>query len=209
MVPMQFLADTFASWRQPPAVPVPRSWSPAMPSSLPRPSSNARSPPTTRTTAPPAASCCIPGQTSRSGALRSGGDSIDNQAREAIAAARARARRRAWAAGACPGWIVMDFDATLVESHSEKHRVAPTYRRGFGFHPLVAYLDGTEKALAGLLRPGNTPAPTHRSRPDRRCRRRPGAAAGRHQSDRLPTRRVDASSRRLGVMHPCLRGRAP
>ncbi len=82
-------------------------------------------------------------------------DSVDNQRREAVAAARAIARRRAWALGARPGWIVLDLDATLVTSHSEKHRAAPTYKRGFGFHPLLVYLDGTDEALAGMLRPGN------------------------------------------------------
>jgi len=82
-------------------------------------------------------------------------DSVDNQRRAAISAARAWARRRAWEAGARPGWIVMDLDATLVESHSEKHRAAPTYKRSFGFHPLLVYLDGTEEALSGMLRPGN------------------------------------------------------
>ena len=30
-----------------------------------------------------------------------------------------------------------------------------TWKRGFGFHPLMAYLDATGEALAGLLRPGN------------------------------------------------------
>jgi hypothetical protein len=82
-------------------------------------------------------------------------DSVDNQARAAISAARARARRRAWEAGARPGWIVMDLDATVVVSHSEKHRAAPTYKRTFGHHPMFVYLDGSEEALAAMLRPGN------------------------------------------------------
>jgi hypothetical protein len=82
-------------------------------------------------------------------------DAIDNQVRAAISAARACARRRAWEAGVRPGWIVMDLDATLVTAHSEKHRAAPTFKHGFGFHPLVVYLDGTEEALSGMLRPGN------------------------------------------------------
>jgi hypothetical protein len=47
------------------------------------------------------------------------------------------------------------MDATLVTSHSDKEQAAPTYKRGYGFHPLVAYLDATGEALAGLLRPGN------------------------------------------------------
>lgn len=73
----------------------------------------------------------------------------------AIAQARAAARAKAWAAGADPGWYVLDFDATLVHSHSEKEQAAPTYKKGFGFHPLLVYLDATGEALAGKLRPGN------------------------------------------------------
>jgi Transposase DDE domain group 1 len=53
-----------------------------------------------------------------------------------------------------PGFYVIDIDATLIDAHSEKERAAPTYKRGFGFHPLLAYLDATGEALAGLLRPG-------------------------------------------------------
>ena len=78
----------------------------------------------------------------------------------AIATARAKARAQAWAAGADPGFYVMDFDATLVTAHSEKQGAAPTYKRGFGFHPLLVYLDATGEALAGLLRPGNAASNT-------------------------------------------------
>ena len=77
---------------------------------------------------------------------------------EQIKAARAQARAAAWAAGADPGFYVIDIDATLVESHSAKQGAAGTYKGGFGFHPLVAYLDATGEALAGLLRPGNAAA---------------------------------------------------
>jgi hypothetical protein len=35
---------------------------------------------------------------------------------------------------------------------------AGNYKGTFGFHPLLAYLDGVEDALAGLLRPGNAGA---------------------------------------------------
>lgn len=82
-------------------------------------------------------------------------EAVDAEALERVNAARAEARASAWAAGADPGFYVVDIDATLVGSHSEKERAAPTYKRGFGFHPLLAYLDGTHEALAGLLRPGN------------------------------------------------------
>jgi hypothetical protein len=82
-------------------------------------------------------------------------EAVDAAALDRIAAARARVRARAWAAGADPGFYVIDVDATLVTSHSDKEQAAPTYKRGFGFHPLMAYLDATGEALAGLLRPGN------------------------------------------------------
>src|SRR5690606_37899461 len=70
----------------------------------------------------------------------------------------------AWAAGADPGFYVIDIDATLVGAHSDKEQAAPTWKRGFGFHPLLAYLDATGEALAGALRPGNAgsgPATDH------------------------------------------------
>jgi hypothetical protein len=82
-------------------------------------------------------------------------DSIHSQGLRNIAAARAEARARAWAAGAEPTEILIDIDATLVDSHSEKEDARPTYKRGFGFYPILAYLDESGKALAGLLRPGN------------------------------------------------------
>lgn len=82
-------------------------------------------------------------------------DSIDSDRLAAIEKARADIRARAWSAGAKPDWIVLDLDATLVDSHSEKENAAPTYKRGFGFHPMVCYLDSTDEALAGVLREGN------------------------------------------------------
>jgi Transposase DDE domain group 1 len=79
---------------------------------------------------------------------------------EALRAARARARGNAWRAGAAPGRIVIDIDATLITAHGEKDGAAGTFKRGFGFHPLLAYLDETREALAGVLRPGNAGANT-------------------------------------------------
>jgi hypothetical protein len=81
---------------------------------------------------------------------------------EAISAARAVARARVWDRIGAPiqdGRVVLDLDATLVTAFSEKEAAAPTYKRGFGFHPLLAYADhgdgGTGEPLAALLRPGN------------------------------------------------------
>ena len=60
--------------------------------------------------------------------------------------------------------MVIDLDATLVTAHSEKEHAAPTFKRGFGFHPLTAFLDhgpdGTGEPLAILLRPGNAGSKT-------------------------------------------------
>jgi hypothetical protein len=73
--------------------------------------------------------------------------------------ALARVRERAWALGAAPaGPLILDMDATLVQAHSDKQGAAPTYKHGYGFHPLGCWLDrgdGTGEALAMILRPGN------------------------------------------------------
>src|SRR4051794_1836340 len=78
----------------------------------------------------------------------------------ALREARARARANAWNAGARPQRIVIDIDATLITAHSDKDGAAGTFRGGFGFHPLLADLDETREALAGVLRPGNAGANT-------------------------------------------------
>jgi len=82
--------------------------------------------------------------------------------------ARAAARAQVWkragvnapdhdTSAAVP--LVIDLDATLVTSHSEKEAAAPTFKRGFGFHPLCAFVDhgptGTGEMVAVQLRPGN------------------------------------------------------
>ena len=82
-------------------------------------------------------------------------EAINAEMLERISVARAHARATAWDRGMDPGFYVIDLDATLVGAHSEKEGAAPTYKKGFGHHPLLAYLDATGEALAGLLRPGN------------------------------------------------------
>jgi hypothetical protein len=80
-----------------------------------------------------------------------------------IRAARAHARERAWAAGAAPdhdGWLLLDVDATITIDHSDnKRKAAATWKKTFGYHPLLVFLDRPDiaggEALAGLLRPGN------------------------------------------------------
>jgi hypothetical protein len=85
-------------------------------------------------------------------------DAIDEDMLAGLQAARAASRARAWAAGLAPAKLTLDFDATLVNLHSEKERAEPTYKKGFGYHPLLVYLDETGEALAGKLRPGSAGA---------------------------------------------------
>jgi hypothetical protein len=90
-------------------------------------------------------------------------DRIDEKHLSGVRAARAAARERAWAAGAGPdltGLLQIDFDATVTISHSEdKENAAKTWKKTFGHHPLLAFLDRPEvsggESLAGLLRAGN------------------------------------------------------
>ena len=89
---------------------------------------------------------------------------------ERIARARAKARAHVWdliegtpagfpwlaiAGKSLTGWLVIDMDATLVTASSDKEGAAPTWKKGYGFHPLGAWLANTRECLAMLLRPGN------------------------------------------------------
>ena len=53
------------------------------------------------------------------------------------------------------GWLVIDLDGTLITARSDKEGAAPTWKMGYGFHPLGAWLANTAESLAMLLRPGN------------------------------------------------------
>jgi hypothetical protein len=86
--------------------------------------------------------------------------SVDADLLEAIRGARAGARGIAWDAGARPETITLSVDATLLGAASEKEGAAGNYKGGFGFHPLLCYLDETGEPLAGILRPGNAGANT-------------------------------------------------
>jgi hypothetical protein len=83
----------------------------------------------------------------------------------AIRGARAAARAVVWQLS-CPvpaaGEVVVDLDATLIGAHSEKEGATPNFKRGFGFHPMMAFVDhgpgGTGEPLAAMLRPGRANA---------------------------------------------------
>ena len=83
----------------------------------------------------------------------------------AVRAARAQARARVWEHRlplADDAQVIVDLDASLIGSHSEKELASPTYKRGFGFHPMLAFVDhgeaGTGEPLAALLRTGRAGA---------------------------------------------------
>lgn len=88
----------------------------------------------------------------------------------AVRSARAAVRQRVWSlAGehspvSEDGQVVVDIDAALVTSHSEKEDATATWKRGFGHHPLLAFVDhgsdGTGEPAAALMRPGNAGANT-------------------------------------------------
>lgn len=57
--------------------------------------------------------------------------------------------------------VVLDVDSSLVQIHSEnKDEAAPTFKGGFGFHPMFCFADATGETLAARLRPGNAGANT-------------------------------------------------
>jgi hypothetical protein len=95
---------------------------------------------------------------------------LANDVDDAVAAirqVRAAARAAVWArrrplAGTpgrrAGGQVIVDIDATLVSAHSDKEGAEPTFKRGFGFAPMCAFVDhgqyGTGETLAIDLRPG-------------------------------------------------------
>ena len=44
------------------------------------------------------------------------------------------------------GWLVIDLDATLITARSDKEGAAPTFKMGYGFHPLGAWLANTAES---------------------------------------------------------------
>jgi hypothetical protein len=99
---------------------------------------------------------------------------IDAAALARIRVARARARELSWMQAAETGRLlsstvggfaipgfVLDIDATIVLCHSEKEQAAKTWKKTWGYHPLLCFLDATGEALSGLLRAGNAGSVRH------------------------------------------------
>jgi hypothetical protein len=81
---------------------------------------------------------------------------------EATAAVRAGVWRRSSVTNTADP-VILDIDATLVEIHSEnKAGTAPTYKHGFGFHPMLCFAARPAKRsprCCGPATPGPTPSP--------------------------------------------------
>ena len=86
--------------------------------------------------------------------------SFDPEFLGAVQDARLAARQQVWNISGRPDRVTIDLDGTLVNSHSEKEGAAGDFKGGFGFHPMMAFIDETSEAAAAVLRPGNAGAHT-------------------------------------------------
>ena len=104
---------------------------------------------------------------------------------------------RAWSLGVRPATVTLDFDAQLLECHTEKEGGGPHRKGGFGFHPLHCFLDETGEQLAGLLRPGNAGSNTaadHVAVLERALAQLPAELADRERDEPVPIlARADAA----------------
>lgn len=83
----------------------------------------------------------------------------------ALRTTRAEVREHVWqlAGETAPdtdGQVTVDIDGVLVLARSEKEDAAATWKKTFGPHPLMGFVDhgrcGAGEPVVGLLRPGNT-----------------------------------------------------
>ncbi|GAA0960522.1 IS1380 family transposase [Streptomyces rhizosphaericus] len=92
--------------------------------------------------------------------LSSGGQRVLTALHSARAEVRQHVRRLAGeAAPDAGGQVIVDIDGVLVLAHSEKQDAAATWKKTFGHHPLMGFVDhgrgGSGEPVVGLLRPGN------------------------------------------------------
>jgi Transposase DDE domain group 1 len=153
----------------------------------------------------------------------------DPRTLDKVARVRARVRAHVWkliaaapagfpwlqiAGKLLAGWLVIDLDATLITAHSDKEGAAPTFKKGYGFHPLGAWLANTTESLAMLLRPGNAGSNTFtdhaavltaaiRQIPSRMRSRLLVRVDGAGASHELITHLLSLTSRRRTVLFTC------
>jgi hypothetical protein len=86
------------------------------------------------------------------------------RALDAIRSARSHVRQHVWklagqTAPDATGSVTVDLDGVLVIAHSDKEDTAATWKKTFGHHPLMGFVDhgtgGSGEPVAALLRPGN------------------------------------------------------
>jgi len=122
----------------------------------------------------------------------------------AISTARAAARERVWSVAGAPvqdGRVVIDLDATLLDAYTEKEDATRTWKKGFGFHPLLSFVDhggpSGGEPVAELLRPGKAGSNTaadHVVVLDAALAQLPAAWRVRDQTGRVPVLvRTDAA----------------
>ena len=82
----------------------------------------------------------------------------------AIRTARSEVREHVWRlagerAPDASGMVTVDLDGVPVIANSDKEDATPTWKRTYGHHPLMGFVDhgpgGTGEPIAALLRPGN------------------------------------------------------
>ena len=116
---------------------------------------------------------------------------LDDATLAELAMATAAVRAKVWdrlALTNATSPVYLDIDASLIEVHSEnKVGAAPTYKNGYGFHPMLCFADATGEALSAVLRPGNATANTvadHASVLDAAIHQLPASVgAGHHVGD--------------------------
>ena len=107
----------------------------------------------------------------------------DPRTLDKIARARARVRAHVWglitarpagfpwlaiAGKLLAGWLVIDLDGTLITARSDKEGAAPTFKMGYGFHPLGG-LVCQYRRVAGDAAAAGQRRVEHLRRSPRRC----------------------------------------
>lgn len=97
-------------------------------------------------------------------------DEINAIAADRVERARAKTRRHVWrllatrpqgfpqvtvAGKAMTGRTVLDIDASLVAAESDRDLAAATWKKGWGFHPILVTCENTGELLMVWLRPGD------------------------------------------------------
>jgi hypothetical protein len=134
-----------------------------------------------------------------------------NRALTAIRQARAHAREHVWqladdTAPDAGGHVTVDLDGILVIPHSDKQDAAATWKKTFGHHPLMGFVDhgpgGSGEPVAAVPRPGNAGSNTATDHIAT------APTGPRPAAEDLPARPTDADPHGLRRRHPRVHGLA-